>query len=174
MAELREMPRIRVEPDKLMEWGGIRHGSEDMASAVEQRTFGFAEFGTNKAAPTATKVRGGYYTLPRLFDAVFVIAFDRLVFPDIQQEVLLLLGDGRNRNAQTYGRLYTRQVVDGSALLSMARTSGLVSHVPERHTHAHMKWTSLFLEDDEFRALSDAASGRSTAWANWRTWTSAS
>ena len=323
MAELREMPRIRVEPDKLMEWGRIWHGSEDMASAVEQRTFGFAEFGTNKTVPTATKVRGGYYTpaaladylcrwairnrsdrvlepscgdgsfvaaaapllgddgsitaveivheelrkaqaavdgtavpidwrcanffdvapglmrgagydaavgnppfirfqyfdkrareqafrlvntvgyrpnglanawiafvqlaaelvrdggrlamvvpaellqvqyaaelrdrLPRLFDAVFVIAFDRLVFPDIQQEVLLLLGDGRNRNPQTYGRLYTRQVVDGAALLSMEPTSDLVSHVPERHTHAHMKWTSLFLEDDEFRALSDAA-----------------
>ena len=95
--------------------------------------------------------------LPRLFDAVFVIAFDRLVFPDIQQEVLLLLGEGRNRNPQTYGRLYTRQVVDGEALLSMARTADLVSHVPERHTHADMKWTSLFLEDDEFRALSDAA-----------------
>lgn len=28
MAELREMPRIRVEPDKLMEWGRIWHGSE--------------------------------------------------------------------------------------------------------------------------------------------------
>ena len=95
--------------------------------------------------------------LPRLFDAVFVIAFDRLVFPDIQQEVLLLLGEGRNRNPQTYGRLYTRQVANGEALLSMARTADLVSHVPERHTHADMKWTSLFLEDDEFRALSDAA-----------------
>ena len=181
-------------------------------------TASFVEFGTNKTVPTATKVRGGYYTpaaladylcrwairnrsdrvlepscgdgsfvsaaapllgddgsitaveivpvqyaaelrdrLPRLFDAVFVIAFDRLVFPDIQQEVLLLLGEGRNRNPQTYGRLYTRQVANGKALLSMARTADLVSHVPERHTHADMKWTSLFLEDDEFRALSDAA-----------------
>jgi len=41
------------------------------------------------------------------------------VFPDIQQEVLLLLGEGRNRNPQTYGRLYTRQVANGEALLSM-------------------------------------------------------
>ena len=95
--------------------------------------------------------------LPRLFDAVFVIAFDRLVFPDIQQEVLLLLGDGRNRNPRTYGRLHTRQVADGEALLSMAKTTDVVAHVPERHTHAEMKWTSLFLEDGEFRALSAAA-----------------
>ncbi len=91
--------------------------------------------------------------LPMLFDAVSVIAFDRLVFPDIQQEVLLLLGDGRNRNAQTCGRLYTRQVADGEALLSMARSADITSHAPERHTHADMKWTSLFLEDDEFRTL---------------------
>ena len=95
--------------------------------------------------------------LPRLFDAVYVIAFDRLVFPAIQQEVLLLLGDGRNRNAQTRGRLYTRQVADGEALLSLAKASDAVAHVPERHTHADMKWTSLFLEDDEFGALRDAA-----------------
>ena len=95
--------------------------------------------------------------LPTLFDAVWVIAFDRLVFPDIQQEVLLLLGDGRNRNGRTRGRLYTRQVADGDALLSMAAPAGAVAHAPERRTHADMKWTSLFLEDDEFGALREAA-----------------
>ncbi len=95
--------------------------------------------------------------LPTLFDAVWVIAFDRLVFPDIQQEVLLLLGDGRNRNARTHGRLYTRQVADGDALLSTAAPAGAVAHAPERRTHAGMKWTSLFLEDDEFGAPRDAA-----------------
>ena len=97
--------------------------------------------------------------LPTLFEAVWVIAFDRLVFPDIQQEVLLLLGDGRNRNARTRGRLYTRQVADGDALLSMARPADAVAHAPERRTHAGMKWTSLFLEDNEFDALRDAAGG---------------
>ena len=95
--------------------------------------------------------------LPRLFDAVYVIAFDRLVFPDIQQEVLLLLGEGRNREPRAYGRLYTRQVADGAELLSMARTSDVVSHLPARHTHPDMKWTSLFLEDDEFSTLRDSA-----------------
>lgn len=39
-----------------------------MARPVEQPTLGFAEFATNKTAPTATKVRGGYYTPTALAD----------------------------------------------------------------------------------------------------------
>ena len=97
------------------------------------------------------------HRLPMLFEDVFVIAFDELVFPDIQQEVLLLLGEGRNRSPRTYGRLHTRQVVNGEELLALAKSSNVVSHLPERHTHEDMKWTSLFLEDDEFHMLRDAA-----------------
>ena len=97
------------------------------------------------------------HRLPMLFDDVFVIAFDELVFPDIQQEVLLLLGEGRNRDPKAYGRLHTRQVVNGEDLLALARTSDIVSHLPERHAHEDMKWTSLFLEDDEFCVLREAA-----------------
>ena len=98
------------------------------------------------------------YRLPILFDDIFVIAFDELVFPDIQQEVLLLLGEGRNRSPTTYGRLHTMQVANGKALLALAKISDIVSHLPERHTHPDMKWTSLFLEDDEFHMLQDASS----------------
>lgn len=101
------------------------------------------------------------HRLPMLFDDVFVIAFDELVFPDIQQEVLLLLGEGRNRNRTACGRLHTRQVVNGEELPTLAQASDIVSHLPERHTHRDMKWTSLFLEDDEFRVLrKGAAAGR--------------
>ena len=63
------------------------------------------------------------YRLPILFDDIFVIAFDELVFPDIQQEVLLLLGEGRNRSPTTYGRLHTMQVANGKALLALAKIS---------------------------------------------------
>ena len=97
------------------------------------------------------------YRLPILFDDIFVIAFDELVFPDIQQEVLLLLGEGRNRSPTTYGRLHTMQVANGKALLALAKISDIVSHLPERHTHPDMKWTSLFLEDDEFYTLQEVA-----------------
>lgn len=99
------------------------------------------------------------HRLPMLFDDIFVIAFDELVFPEIQQEVLLLLAEGRNRNPKAYGRLHTRQVANGEELLALARTSDVVSHLPERHTHEDMKWTSLFLEDDEFQILRDTAEG---------------
>ena len=99
------------------------------------------------------------HRLPMLFDDIFVIAFDELVFPEIQQEVLLLLAEGRNRNPKAYGRLHTRQVANGEELLALARISDVVSHLPERHTHEDMKWTSLFLEDDEFQILRDTAEG---------------
>ena len=91
--------------------------------------------------------------LPRLFDEVSVVAFDKLVFPGIQQEVLLLLADGRNRD-DPHGKVYTRQFTDGADLLNEAAQ---VSHLPARHTHPDMKWTSLFLEDQEFGALQNAA-----------------
>ncbi len=95
--------------------------------------------------------------LPRLFDDVHVVAFDELVFPDIQQEVLLLLCEGRNRDPGAAGRLHTLEVANGAALLGLGAGSDLVSHLPERYTHEEMKWTSLFLEDDEFALLRDVA-----------------
>ena len=101
--------------------------------------------------------------LPRLFDDVHVVAFDELVFPDIQQEVLLLLCEGRNRESGACGRLHTLEVANGAGLLGLGSSSDLVSHLPERYTHEKMKWTSLFLEDDEFAMLRDVASQGSLA-----------
>ena len=95
--------------------------------------------------------------LPMLFEDVCIVAFDELVFPQIQQEVVLLLAEGRTRYSGACGRLRTKQIANGEALISQAGTSEVVSHSPERHTHEDMKWTSLFLEDDEFRALQDSA-----------------
>ena len=95
--------------------------------------------------------------LPKLFDDVHVVAFNELVFPGIQQEVLLLLCEGRNRGAGAYGRLHTLEVGNGEALLALGPGNDLVSHLPERHTHEQMKWTSLFLEDGEFATLRDVA-----------------
>lgn len=93
------------------------------------------------------------HRLPMLFEAVTVIAFDKLVFPQIQQEVVLLLGEGRNRDPDNYGKLHTRELADGEALVSSAPVANAVCHLPERHTHEDMKWTSLFLDDSEFQLL---------------------
>ena len=95
--------------------------------------------------------------LPMLFEDVCIVAFDELVFPQIQQEVVLLLAEGRQRHSRTPGRLRTRQVANGKALLSQAAVSEVTPHSPERHTHENMKWTSLFLEEQEFRVLKDSA-----------------
>ena len=91
--------------------------------------------------------------LPKLFTDVCIIAFDKLVFPQIQQEVVLLLADGRRRCAGTDGHLHTKQVANGKALLAQSPLSEAVSHAPERHNHQDIKWTALFLEDEEFGAL---------------------
>ena len=101
------------------------------------------------------------YRLPMMFEDVYIVAFDELVFPGIQQEVVLLLAKGRRRYSGSSGRLHTWQVANGEALLAHSTMSEAVSHLPERHAHDDMKWTSLFLEDEEFRVLKDCAeSGR--------------
>ena len=93
------------------------------------------------------------YRLPMLFDDVYIVAFDELVFPEIQQEVVLLLGEGRRRYAGTMGRLHTKQVANAEALTEGGKLVDTVSHLSERHTHDEMKWTALFLEDCEFETL---------------------
>ena len=101
------------------------------------------------------------YRLPMMFEDVYIVAFDELVFPGIQQEVVLLLAEGRRRYSGSFGRLHTRQVANGEILLAQPAMSEIVSHLPERHAHDSMKWTSLFLEDEEFQVLEDCAeSGR--------------
>ena len=96
-----------------------------------------------------------------MFEDVYIVAFDELVFPGIQQEVVLLLAEGRRRYSGSFGRLHTRQVANGEVLLAQPSMSEVVSHLPERHAHDDMKWTSLFLEDEEFQVLKDCAeSGR--------------
>lgn len=97
------------------------------------------------------------YRLPMLFDDVYIVAFDELVFPHIQQEVVLLLAEGRRRFSGGLGKLHTIQAVNGDELVSEFDTSHLVPHLPERHTHREMKWTSLFLEENQFRVLNECA-----------------
>ncbi len=96
------------------------------------------------------------YRLPMLFKDVHIVAFDELVFPQIQQEVVLLLAEGKRR-AQAGGQLHTLSASNGEDLLAASTASAAVSHAPTRHAHREMKWTSLFLEDDEFHVLDECS-----------------
>ena len=66
------------------------------------------------------------YRLPRLFDDVCIVAFDELVFPEIQQEVVLLLAEGRRR-PEACGKLHTLRSTNGESLLADSTTSAIVS-----------------------------------------------
>ncbi|MCS6625043.1 N-6 DNA methylase [Roseibacterium beibuensis] len=98
--------------------------------------------------------------LPILFDEVLIVGFDELVFPEIQQEVVLLLAEGRNRSRKSAGRLHTMQLQNGIELIKKFEEGLKVSHLPERQARAEMKWTSLFLPADEFTVLDETVTGR--------------
>jgi len=98
--------------------------------------------------------------LPILFDDVLIVGFDELVFPEIQQEVVLLLAEGRNRSRKSAGRLHTMQLKNGFELIKTFEDGLKVSHLPDRQARAEMKWTSLFLPTDEFAVLDDTVTGR--------------
>ena len=90
------------------------------------------------------------FRLPVLFENVTLVAFDELVFPQIQQEVVLLLADGRQRGERQCGRLHVRQVANGHALLAEATgTTRTVSGFDVQNNGSAMKWTSLFLHEQE-------------------------
>jgi len=91
--------------------------------------------------------------LPHLFRDIVLVAFDELVFPDIQQEVVLLLAEGRTKHRSKSGSFHTIRVRNGADLLRSNLLDDRVEHLPVRHTREGMKWTSLFLERAEFDTL---------------------
>ncbi len=101
------------------------------------------------------------FRLPTLFENVTLVAFDELVFPQIQQEVVLLLADGRRRGEQRPGRLHVRQVTNGHALLTGGTAPTRTVLGPEvQNNGTAMKWTSLFLHEQEDTLLRTCSEDR--------------
>jgi len=90
------------------------------------------------------------------FDRIVVISFEKLVFPEIQQEVLLLLAEGKKENNNTLSDIHTLHLRDGAELLDLDGLNDTVVHVPAKHTRNGMKWTSLFMDECSFKALDEA------------------
>jgi adenine-specific DNA methylase len=88
-----------------------------------------------------------------MFREVVLITFDELVFPDIQQEVVLLLADGRRDTAAEAGTFHTIRVRNGEDLLRTTLLEERVAHATSRHARPGMKWTALFLDEKEFDTL---------------------
>ncbi len=92
------------------------------------------------------------------FEHIVIVGFKRLVFPEIQQEVVLLLAEGKREQNHLTSDIHTIEFLDGEELLHLNSLTEAVSHVPAKHSRVGMKWTSLFLEDAAFAALDEAES----------------
>src|SRR5258708_4311469 len=96
-------------------------------------------------------------SLSENFNHIIIIGFKKLVFPEIQQEVLLLLADGKRQSNGVLSDIHTIEFEDGKDLISQGKKLGnAISHMPSKHTRNGMKWTSLFLSNDAFNALDEA------------------
>jgi adenine-specific DNA-methyltransferase len=90
------------------------------------------------------------------FEHIVIVGFKRLVFPEIQQEVLLLLAEGRRESSNLTSDIHTIEFSDRGELLRLDNLNDAVAHVPAKHSRAGMKWTSLFLDNTAFAALDEA------------------
>lgn len=87
--------------------------------------------------------------LAEFFPQINLVAFQRLVFPDIQQEVVLLLADraaSRNRGIRVH------EIQDAS-MLQDVDVEKLAKRVVKPIDHAAEKWTKYFLDREEIFLL---------------------
>jgi adenine-specific DNA-methyltransferase len=90
------------------------------------------------------------------FEHIVIVGFKRLVFPEIQQEVVLLLAEGKRESAGLTSDIHTIELQNEEELSSLNGLNDTVAHVPAKHSRAGMKWTSLFLNEAAFAALDEA------------------
>lgn len=90
------------------------------------------------------------------FEHIVIVGFKRLVFPEIQQEVLLLLAEGKRETSDLTSDIHTIEFLDGEELIGLDNLNDAVAHIPAKHSRAGMKWTSLFLDEAAFAALDEA------------------
>jgi adenine-specific DNA-methyltransferase len=90
------------------------------------------------------------------FEHIVIVGFKRLVFPEIQQEVILLLAEGKRAKSHLTSDIHTIEFQDGEELLRLNSLNDKVAHTPAKHSRTGMKWTSLFLDEAVFAALDEA------------------
>jgi adenine-specific DNA-methyltransferase len=90
------------------------------------------------------------------FSHIVIIGFKKLVFPEIQQEVVLLLAEGKRDMSILESDIHTIEFEDGKDLLDSEDLEDAVRHIPSKHSRPLMKWTGLFLSEKSYYALDDA------------------
>lgn len=87
------------------------------------------------------------------FDHVIVVTFRKLVFDGIQQEVVLLLAEGKRSVPGDHSIVHTLEFEDAAKLFELGSLKNAIAHAPEKHTRADVKWTALFLPEKSFADL---------------------
>lgn len=96
------------------------------------------------------------YRLSTQFQNLLLIGFRKLAFPEIQQEVFLLLADGKTEVGNQASDIHTVECKDVSQLCSTGNLGAAAVHGPGRHSRNGMKWTAMFVGESAFAALDEA------------------
>lgn len=94
--------------------------------------------------------------ITQMFDHVVVVSFQQLVFEGIQQEVVLLLAEGRRAAPGDHALVHTIEFSDAEELFGLRSISEAIAHAPDKHARRDVKWTALFLQEDAFASLQGA------------------
>ncbi len=86
------------------------------------------------------------------FEKITLVTFKKLVFPNIQQEVILLLAEGKRKTLSS-GCLFHTIEIENENDLHNETFQKKISHSDTKHSHKEIKWTSLFLNNEEFKNL---------------------
>jgi len=88
------------------------------------------------------------------FEQIILVTFKKLVFPDIQQEVVLLLADNKRKVLNGNCTFHTVEIEDEYDLHNETLEKK-VFHSGAKHACGNIKWTSFFLKQEEFHNIYD-------------------
>lgn len=94
--------------------------------------------------------------ITKMFEHVVVVSFKRLVFEGIQQEVVLLLAEGKRTEPSGHALVHTIEFADADELFGLRSISDAIAHAPDKHARRDVKWTALFLAEQSFATLEKA------------------
>lgn len=90
--------------------------------------------------------------ITQCFEHIIIVTFKKLVFKDIQQEVVLLLLEGKREFLGEESDVHTVEIEDEHQL-DVTVFNKIVSHKKAKHARQGLKWTSLFLSEEEFKVI---------------------